>query len=118
VEARARSLGGVVGRGRARGTGRRAGPPAPPPEPLPDDSGFRVSATAIPGKGVVVTWRMICPLGSVRAIRRNGSFTSTSSPDLHALPLPRRGLPRCQVIADAKGPSGVIGKIMLDLYAR
>jgi len=68
VEARARSLGGVVGRGRARGTGRRAGPPAPPPEPLPDDSGFRVSATAIPAEGVVVTWRMICPLGSVRAI--------------------------------------------------
>ena len=46
------------------------------------------------------------------------SFTSTSSPDRHALPVPRRGLPRCQVLADAKGPGGVIGKIMLDLYAR
>jgi hypothetical protein len=96
-------------------------PPAQPPEQAPDDKGttegFKGVASPIPGGGIALKWRMICPLGTTRAARRAGSFTTTSSPDLQALPLPRRDLPHCQVIADAKGPRGVIGKIMLDLYA-
>jgi hypothetical protein len=93
-------------------------PPTQPPDELGATEGLRAVASPIPGEGIALKWRMICPLGTTRAARRTGSFTTTSSPDLQALPLPRRGLPRCQVIADAQGPRDVIGKIMLDLYAR
>ena len=96
--------------------------PAPQPEPPAEDgpptNGFRAAATPIPGEGITAKWRLTCPLGSTRAARRTGTLTSTSSPDIRALPLPRRGLPFCLVTVDAKGPSGWIGKIMIDLYAR
>jgi hypothetical protein len=92
--------------------------PAPPPEDGPLTDGFRAAATPIPGAGITAKWRLTCPLGSTRAARRTGTLTSTSSPDIRALPLPRRGLPFCLVTVDAAGPGGWIGKIMLDLYAR
>ena len=79
---------------------------------------LRAAATSIPGEGIAVKWRLTCPLGTTRAARRTGSFTAASSPEVHSLPLPRTGLPLCLVLVDAEGPSGAIGKIMLDLYAR
>jgi len=100
-------------------------PPAPQPAPQPpleqqQDASRDVSAAAqsIPGEGVTVKWRLTCPLGSTQAARRTGSFSVASSPEVHSLPLPRSGLPLCLVLVDADGPSGAIGKIMLDLYAR
>ena len=97
--------------------------PAPqPPTTSPDvdamTGALRAAATPIPGEGIVVKWRLTCPLGSTRAARRTGSFTAASSPEVDSLPLPRSGLPLCLVLVDAQGPSGAIGKIMLDLYAR
>ena len=76
------------------------------------------AAAPIPGEGIAVRWRLTCPLGNTRAARRTGLFTAAASPEVHSLPLPRSGLPLCLVLVDAEGPSGTIGKIMLDLYAR
>lgn len=93
--------------------------PEPKPAPQPPTTGaLRAAATPIPGEGIVVKWRLTCPLGPTRAARRTGSFTAASSPEVDSLPLPRSGLPLCLVLVDAQGPSGAIGKIMLDLYAR
>jgi hypothetical protein len=94
--------------------------PAPPPPVEQQQSSPDVGSAAgsIPGEGVAVKWRLTCPLGSTQAARRTGSFNVSSSPEVHSLPLPRSGLPLCLVLVDANGPSGAIGKIMLDLYAR
>jgi hypothetical protein len=95
--------------------------PQPPTEQQQQQQASRdvaAGAQSIPGEGVTVKWRLTCPLGSTRAARRTGSFGVASSPEVHSLPLPRSGLPLCLVLVDADGPSGAIGKIMLDLYAR
>jgi len=99
-----------------------------PPEPQPapqtpveqqqSSTNVRLAAGSIPGEGLAVKWRLTCPLGTTRAARRTGSFSVASSPEVHSLPHPGSGLPLCLVLVDAEGPSGAIGKIMLDLYAR
>jgi hypothetical protein len=99
-----------------------AKPHADQPEASPDVGAttgtLSAAAAPIPGEGIAVKWRLTCPLGNTRAARRTGLFTAAASPEVHSLPLPRSGLPLCLVLVDAEGPSGTIGTIMLDLYAR